>query len=80
MSHLTFVDEPISPETRLSGLHSVADFVCRSSLCWMCTGELRKLTVTAENCEKDELRRLKVIQGNRIWHQSKGHMQLRISG
>ena len=36
--------------------------------------------VSCENAEKDALRKFKVIQGHRVWHQSKLHMQLSISG
>jgi len=52
----------------------VADCIYLSSLCsaW--------LTEVAKNAEKDALRGFKVIQGHRIWHQSKEHMRLPITG
>jgi len=43
-------------------------------------GEPRKLTEVTKNCETDTLRGFKVNQGHRIFHQSKAHIQLPISG
>ena len=43
-------------------------------------GELQKLTEVAKNCKIDTLCGFKVIRDHQIWHQSKGHMQLPISG
>jgi len=42
--------------------------------------ELRNLTEVATNAEKDAFRGFKVIQGHRVWHQSKGRMRLPASG
>jgi len=41
---------------------------------------MRNLTEVAKNAEKDALPGFKVVQGHRVWHQLKGHMQLLISG
>jgi len=42
--------------------------------------ELRQLTEVATKWTKDALCVFKVIQGHRIWHQSKAHIRLPVSG
>ena len=42
------------------------------------TSDLRGQLTSAKNCEKYALRVFKVTQSHQIWHQSNGHVRLRI--